>query len=152
MNSREIIDLLNRLLEAELMALEYYRIHADAIAEPEIVEGVKGIIPAEHAHAVSLTTRIYELGGEPVSPGGPASASGRQMGEASKNQGTLAMLKLELQQEQQAIKDYAAPVADITDDIETLEMLEEQLFDEMRHAKWLKQRIAELEGRTMCRL
>ncbi len=152
MNSRETIDVLNRLLEAELMALEYYRIHAEAITEPEIAEGVRSIIPAEHTHAVSLTTRIYELGGEPVSPGGPASADGRQMGEESKNQGTLAMLKLELQQEQRAIKEYAVPVADITDDIETLEMLEEQLFDEMRHAKWLKQRIAELEGRSMCRV
>jgi bacterioferritin (cytochrome b1) len=50
-----------------------------------------------------------------------------------------------MQREQQAIKDYSIPVADIIDDMITLEMLEEQLFDEMRHAKWLKQRIAELE-------
>jgi bacterioferritin (cytochrome b1) len=150
MNSRETIDLLNSLLEAELVALEYYRIHAAVIAEPEIAEGVKGIIPAEHAHAVALTTRIYELGGAPVRPGGAASDRGKQIGEESKNQGTLAMLKLELQEEQQAIKDYAISVADIMDDIETLEILEEQLFDEMRHAKWLKQRIAELEGRSMC--
>jgi bacterioferritin (cytochrome b1) len=150
MNSRDTIIVLNDLLEAELMALEYYRIHADAIVEPEIAEGVKGIIPAEHAHAVSLTTRIYELGGEPIRPGGPASERGKQLGEESKNQGTLSMLKMELLQEQQAIKDYAISVADVMDDIETLEMLEEQLFDEMRHAKWLKQRIAELEGRTMC--
>jgi bacterioferritin (cytochrome b1) len=67
------------------------------------------------------------------------------MGEKSRDQGTLEMLRLEMQREQQAIKDYSIPVADIIDDMITLEMLEEQLFDEMRHAKWLKQRIVELE-------
>jgi bacterioferritin (cytochrome b1) len=38
-------------------------------------------------------------------------------------------------------------VAGIVDDMVTLEMLEEPLFDEMRHAKWLKQKILELKGR-----
>jgi len=148
MSSKDMIEILNDLLEMELMAVEYYRMHAEAIAEPEIAEGVKAILPAEHAHAVSLTTRISELGGVPVRPGGPASTRGRKMGEASKVKGTLAMLKLELGQEQQAIKAYAAPVADIPYDIVTLEMLEEQLFDEMRHAKWLKKKIMEIEGKT----
>ena len=146
MNSNNMIDMLNHLLEMELMAVEYYRIHAAVITEPEIAEGIASILPAEHAHAVSLTTRIAELGGVPVKPGGAASAKGREMGESSKDKGTLAMLKLELGQEQHAIKAYAAPVADILTDIDTLEMLEEQLFDEMRHAKWLKQKIMELEG------
>jgi bacterioferritin len=148
MNSESMIELLNRLLEAELMAVEYYRIHADAIAEPEIAEGVKAIIPAELNHAVNLATRIKELGGMPAGPGGRASTQGREMGEKSRHNGTLAMLKLELTQEQQAIKAYAGPVADILRDMATLEMLEEQLFDEMRHAKWLKQRIIELEDKA----
>ncbi len=146
MTSNKMIDMLNRLLEMEFMAVEYYRIHANSIAEPEIAEGVRSILPAEHAHAVGLTTRISELGGIPLKPGGPASLKGRQMGESSKDKGTLAMLKLELAEEQHAIKAYSAPVADILTDIETLELLEEQLFDEMRHAKWLKQKIMELEG------
>ncbi len=51
------------------------------------------------------------------------------------------MLKVELQLEQEAIKDYAVAVADIVDDMITVEMLEEQLLDEMRHAKWLKQQL-----------
>jgi len=139
MNSEAVIHRLNKLLEAELMALEYYRIHADAITEEELVAGVRSIIPAEHAHAVSLTTRIIELGGLPVRPGGEACAKGKEMGELSKSQGTPAMLKLELDGEKNAIKGYAEMVADIEGDLITLEMLEEQLFDEMRHAKWLKQ-------------
>ncbi|MBM4326684.1 MAG: hypothetical protein FJ118_05900 [Deltaproteobacteria bacterium] len=148
MNSENIIDLLNRLLEAELMAVEYYTIHADAIAEPEIAEGVKAIIPAEVSHAVNLAERIKQLGGAPVGSDGEASRKGREMGERSKLDGALAMLRLELTQEQLAIKAYAEPVADILHDMVTLEMLEEQLFDEMRHAKWLKQRILELEAKA----
>ncbi len=146
MNPEKMIDLLNHLLEMELMAVEYYRIHAIFIKEPEIAQGVASILPAEHAHAVTLTTRIAELGGIPIKPGGPASLKGRELGEASKNQGTLQMLKLELAQEQHAITSYASPIAGILDDIETLELLEEQLLDEMRHAKWLKQKIIDLEA------
>jgi bacterioferritin (cytochrome b1) len=61
---------------------------------------------------------------------------------ASRQQGTQAMLKVELKLEQQAIKEYAEAVADIVDDMITVEMLEEQLLDEMRHAKWLKQQLS----------
>ena len=146
MNSEILIQTLNRLLESELMALEYYRIHASAIPESHIAEGVSEILPAEHSHAVALTTRIGELGGVPVSPGGEASRKGREMGESSRAQGTLAMLKLELEQEQGAIKAYADAVAGVDRDMTTLEMLEEQLFDEMRHAKWLKQTLLDLQG------
>ncbi|NIM96761.1 MAG: hypothetical protein GTO24_01360, partial [candidate division Zixibacteria bacterium] len=104
MNSQEILDTLNRLLEAELAALEYYRIHAEAISEREIADGVRGILPAEENHAISLAGRIRQLGGVPVEPGGAASARGREMGEKSRGQGTLGMLKLEMEQEQQAIR------------------------------------------------
>jgi bacterioferritin (cytochrome b1) len=145
MNAETIIHRLNRLLETELMALEYYRIHADAIQEEEIVAGVRAIIPAEHAHAVSLTTRIMELGGVPAQPGGQVSVKGKEMGEVSKKQGTSGMLKLELDGEKEAIKAYAEMVADIEGDLITLDMLEEQLFDEMRHAKWLKQIIPKFQ-------
>jgi bacterioferritin (cytochrome b1) len=145
MNSGDLIYLLNRLLEAELVSLEFYRIHVDAIQDEEISEGIRGILPAEHAHAVALTTRIGELDGTPIRPGGAASAKGREIGETSRAGGLMAMLKLELEQEQLAVKHYAAVVADILDDMETLEMLEDQLVDEMRHAKWLKQTISRLE-------
>jgi bacterioferritin (cytochrome b1) len=146
MNTKTMIDILNHLLEAEWMALEAYRIHAGAIAEKEIADGIKAIIPAESSHALNLSARIRDLGGVPMPSEGPAKQRGREMGEESKKKGTLGMLKQELEQEQNAIKDYATPVAEIVDDLVTLEMLEEQLLDEMRHAKWLKQRILELES------
>jgi bacterioferritin (cytochrome b1) len=122
-------------------------IHAACIVEEDIAEGIRAIIPAEKSHAINLTKRIRELGGEPVDPSGGAVQVGKKMGEESKKKGTMGMLRLELENEQQAIKDYANPVAEILDDIDTIEMLEEQLFDEMRHAKWLKKQILELEGK-----
>jgi bacterioferritin (cytochrome b1) len=147
MDSKVKIDILNNLLEAEYAALEYYRIHAAGIAEEDIAAGVREIIPAEKSHALNLVKRIQELGGKPVHHSGKAAEASRKRGEESKQQGILGMLRLELENEQQAIKDYASPVAEILDDMETLEMLEEQLFDELRHAKWLKKKILELEGK-----
>jgi bacterioferritin (cytochrome b1) len=147
MDSKAKIEILNNLLEAEIAAVEYYHIHAASIAEEDIAEGIRAIIPAEKSHAINLTKRIRELGGEPADLSRDAVQVGKKMGEESKKQGTMGMLRLELENEQQAIKDYANPVAEIFDDFETIEMLEEQLFDEMRHAKWLKKKLLELEGK-----
>jgi bacterioferritin (cytochrome b1) len=147
MDSKAKIEILNNLLEAEIAAIEYYQVHAESIAEEDIAEAIRAIIPAEKSHAINLKKRILELGGEPIDPSRDGVNAGRKMGEESKKQGTMDMLRLELQNEQQAIKDYAIPVAEILDDFETIEMLEEQLFDEMRHAKWLKKKILELEGK-----
>ena len=147
MDSKAKIEILNRLLEAEIAAIEFYQIHAASIAEEDIAEGIRAIIPAEKSHAINLTKRIRELGGEPVDPSQDAVQAGKKMGEESKKQGTMGMLRLELENEQQAIKDYANQVAEILDDFETIEMLEEQLFDELRHAKWLKKKILALEGK-----
>ena len=147
MDSKAKIDILNNLLEAEIAAVEYYRIHAASIAEKDIAEGIRAIIPAEESHAINLAARIRELGGEPIDASGNAVRVGKQLGEESKKQGTMGMLSMELENEQQAIKDYAIPVAEILDDMDTIEMLEEQLLDEMRHAKWLKKKMLELQGK-----
>jgi rubrerythrin len=147
MDSKAKIEILNHLLEAEIAAIEFYQIHAATIAEKDIAEGIRAIIPAEKSHAFNLKKRIRELGGKPIDSSGKAAEVGRKMGQESRQQGTLGMLRLELKNEQQAIKDYANPIAEILDDLETIEMLEEQLFDEMRHAKWLKKKILELEGK-----
>jgi bacterioferritin (cytochrome b1) len=147
MDSKAKIEILNHLLEAEIAAIEYYQIHAESIAEDDIAEGIRSILPAEKSHATNLTKRIRELGGEPLDSSRDAVKAGRKMAEESKKLGTVSMLRMELENEQQSIKDYASPVAEILDDFETIEMLEEQLFDEMRHAKWLKKKILELEGK-----
>ncbi len=147
MNTETMVKVLNGLLESELAAVEYYRIHAEAISEEEIADGVRAILPAEQSHAVNLAKRIRELGGVAIEPGGAATRRGQEMAEKSKQQGTLGMLRLQLKEEQKAIIDYAREVAEIEDDMATLEMLEEQLLDEMRHAKWLKRKIINLEGK-----
>ncbi len=54
------------------------------------------------------------------------------------------MLRLELAEEQQAIKDYATQIAEIMEDEDTLDLLEEHLADEIQHARWLKAQIAAL--------
>lgn len=147
MDTKAKIDVLNKLLEAEISAIEFYQIHADSIAENDIANGIKAIIPAERSHAINLAARIRQLGGQLIDASEDTWQLGRKLGEVSKKQGTMGMLRMELENEQRAIKDYAIPVAEILDDIDTIEMLEEQLFDEIRHAKWLKKKILELESK-----
>jgi len=144
----EIIVALNQDLIAELGALEMYRAHGQAISEDAIAQGVRAILSVEEGHAANLTSRIRELGGIPAQPGGAATVVGRAAGAAGSFAGTLDMLKLELGEEQQAIKDYSAQVADIVNDDGTLALLERNLQDEMEHARWLKAQIHSLETRT----
>ena len=147
LSKEQIIQALNHDLIAELSAVEMYEAHAKAIAEDAIIQGVRAILSVEEGHAQELTKRIKELGGEPAQPGGVATVAGRSVGAASAQASTVEMLKLELGEEQQAIKDYSAQVADIVDDDETATLLEENLHDEIEHARWLKTQIRALEKR-----
>jgi bacterioferritin (cytochrome b1) len=70
------------------------------------------------------------------------------VGAASGQASTAEMLKLELGEEQQAIKDYSAQVAEIVDDDDTATLLGEHLHDEIEHARWLKTQIRALEKRS----
>jgi len=147
LSEEQIIEALNSDLIAELSAVEMYGAHATAIAEDAIVQGVRAILSVEEGHAQELTKRIKELGGEPAQPGGEATVAGRAVGAASGQASTVEMLKLELGEEQQAIKDYSAQVAEIVDDDETAILVEEHLHDEIEHARWLKAQIRALENR-----
>jgi len=143
----EVIEALNHDLIAELSAVEIYRAHAAAITEDAIVQGVRAILSVEEDHAEELNKRIKDLGGRPAQPGGGATVAGRVAGAASGQSSTVEMLKLELGEEQQAIKDYSAQFAEIMEDDESAALLEKHLHDEMEHARWLKTQILALENR-----
>ncbi|UCG06004.1 MAG: demethoxyubiquinone hydroxylase family protein [Desulfobacterales bacterium] len=147
MEKNEIINSLNRDLRAELSAVEIYSAHAQAIKEDEIAQGVKAILEVERGHAQELTKRIEELGGLPAKSGEAETRLGKALGVSSGEGSTLEMLKFELSEEQQAIKDYSAEIADIMYDTSTISMLKKHLMDEIDHADWLKSKIAVLEGK-----
>jgi bacterioferritin (cytochrome b1) len=141
MDHEQIIEALKDNLRAELSAVEMYSAHARAIPEDAIAQGVRAIAAVEHRHARDLAARIKALGGTPVEPGGVETVVGRA---ASAQVSTIEMLRLELAEEQQAIKDYAVEIAEIMDDEETLDMLQENLIDEIQHSRWMKAHIAAL--------
>ena len=147
LSKEQIIEALNHDLIAELSAVEMYGAHAKAITEDAIVQGVRAILTVEESHVQELTKQIKELGGEPAQPGGAATVAGRAVGAAGAQASTVEMLKLELGEEQQAIKDYSAQIAEIVDDDDTATLLEEHLHDEIEHARWLKVQIRTLEKR-----
>lgn len=144
MTQEEIIRVLQDALKAELAAVEMYAAHGRVIPEAAAAEGVRAILEVEREHAANLSRRIRELGGKPVQPGGPATIAGRVAGAASQAMSTVDMLRLELGEEQMAIKHYAMAVADIMDDDDTVSMLSEHLRDEIAHATWMKRQIRAL--------
>jgi bacterioferritin (cytochrome b1) len=144
MDRSQIIEALNHDLRAELSAVEIYAAHAQAIPEEAIAQGVRAIMAVEQRHARDLVDRIKALGGAPAEPEGIETVAGRAAGAASAQASTVEMLRLELAEEQQAIKDYATQIAEIMDDEETLDLLEEHLADEIQHSRWLKAQIAAL--------
>jgi len=144
---RQVIEALNENLRAELSAVQMYSAHARAIPEDAIAGGVRAIMAVEQRHARDLAERIEELGGEPVEPEGAEAVAGRAAGAATAQGSTAGMLRLELAEEQQAIKDYAFEIAEIMDDEETLDMLQEHLNDEIQHSRWMKAQLARLGKR-----
>jgi bacterioferritin (cytochrome b1) len=144
MNRSEIIEALDKDLRAELSAVEMYTAHARSIPEDGIAQSVRAIAAVEQRHADELTARIKALGGTPTEPGGVETVAGRSAGATSALGSTIEMLRLELAEEQQAIKDYAAQIADIMEDEETLDLLQKHLADEIDHARWFKSQIAGL--------
>lgn len=144
MNQIQIIEALNKDLSAELSAVEMYVAHAGTIPEDAIAQGVRAIAKVEQRHAKELTARIRALGGTPTEPGGVETVVGRSAGATSAQGSTVEMLRLELAEEQQAIKDYAGQIAAIMEDEETLDLLEKHLADEIDHARWFKSQIARL--------
>lgn len=141
MDKEQIIEALKDNLRAELSAVAMYSAHAKAITEDAIAQGVRAIAMVEQRHARDLASRIKALGGTPIEPGGVETVAGRAAGTQVS---TLDMLRLELAEEQQAIKSYAVEIAEIMDDEETLDMLQENLIDEIQHSRWMKAHIAAL--------
>jgi bacterioferritin (cytochrome b1) len=144
MDRTQIIEVLNDDLRAEISAVEIYAAHAKAIPEDAISAGVRAILAVEQRHACDLASRIREMGGAPAEPYGVETVAGRAAGAATAQATTVEMLRLELAEEQQAIKDYATQIAEIMQDEETLDLLEEHLADEIQHSRWLKAQIAAL--------
>jgi bacterioferritin len=146
MEKEQVIQALNQNLRAELSAVEMYGAHAQAISEDAVAEGVRAIMQVECRHARDLARRIEALGGSPVEPGGVETLAGRAAGAVSAQASTAEMLRLQLAEEQQAIKDYASEIADIMDDAETLDLLQENLNDEIEHSRWMKEQLKRLGG------
>jgi bacterioferritin (cytochrome b1) len=141
MRKEEIIAALNEAWQAELKAVKMYDSHARAIADAEIRQGLRTIQEVEEGHAHALATRIRDLDGKPAAaefteaPSYPSPTSDPAV--------VADMLRLDLADEGWAIKHYAGTIADffLDADDETLTVLEENLVDELRHARWLRDRL-----------
>ena len=133
----EILAGLSAALEAEEQAAADYHAHAQASDQTSIREALETLRDVEREHALRLALRITALGRRPAS----SAPKARPVGD------TLAdRLGHDLQGEQWAIVEYARLVAGIVDDDESADLMAELLWDEIRHARWLKSILRACEG------
>ena len=131
----EVLEALQGALAAERRAAADYDAHAHAGeqsgAPQDVCEALETLRDVEQEHAARLAARIAALGGMPT--GALPRVEPRVAGDSLRD-----WIKADLEAEQWAIVEYARLVADIVDDDETVELMTELLFDEIRHATWLK--------------
>ena len=133
----EILAGLTAALEAEEQSAVDYQAHAQATDQTAIREALETLRDVEREHALRLAQRISALGGRPASLVPKARSVGDNLA------GWLAQ---DLEGEQWAIVEYARLVAGAVDDDETAELMAELLWDEIRHARWLKSTLRAFEG------
>jgi len=134
----EILARLDTAILAEIQAVADYKTHAQAVPGTEIGEALAALRDVECEHALRLAARIAALGGSLPSSQPKVQAAGRTLAD---------WLTFDLTAEQWAIVEYARLVTGIVDDDETAELIGELLQDEIRHARWLKSTLREIEDR-----
>jgi bacterioferritin (cytochrome b1) len=133
----EILAALSVALEAEEQAAADYHAHSQASDQAPIREALETLRDVEREHALRLALRITALGSRPASLAPKDRLAG----------GTVAdWLAHDLEGEQWAIVEYARLVAGTVDDDETAELMAELLWDEIRHARWLKATLRAFDG------
>jgi bacterioferritin (cytochrome b1) len=138
LTAEEVLADLNTALVAERQAVADYDARAKACREAAIREALETLRDVEQEHALRLASRIVALGGTPVSEIPRPRLGGETLSDG---------LTLDLQGEQWAIVEYARLTAGVLRDEDTAELACELLFDEIRHATWLKTTLHALEGR-----
>jgi bacterioferritin (cytochrome b1) len=124
----EILAGLSAAFVAEEQAAADYHAHALASDQRSIREALETLRDVEREHALRLALRLTALGSTPPST----------EPQARPEEDTLAArLAHDLKGEQWAIAEYARLVAGAVDDDETVELMAELLWDEIRHARWL---------------
>ena len=135
----QVLDRLDKALRAERQAVADYHAHAQASDRLEIRDALETLRDVEREHALRLALRITALGGSPASEEAEARPASDSLADC---------LEQDLAGEQWAIGEYAQLVACIVDDPETVDLMTELLFDEIRHAGWLKSALNALGARA----
>jgi bacterioferritin (cytochrome b1) len=141
MRMDEMLAALREALQAELTGIKMYHAHARAIADQALCQGLHTILEVEQGHAYALALQIRNLGGEvsllnitePLPCAGPITDPAHVAGMLCRN----------LAEEQKAIRHYGATIAEFLPDADdaVLTLLEENLADELRHARWLRDQL-----------
>ncbi len=155
-NVKELIDLLNKALADEWLAVYQYWVGAYVIKgpmRPEIEEELKEHAKEELEHAEMLAERIIQLGGEPILNPADLGKFSNCGYEVPSNPDTKTILAQNIKGEQCAIGVYNTILAKLKgmNDAITYNMIRKIMQDEVKHEQELQDLQEDLELMCNCK-
>ncbi|MHB1679725.1 MAG: formate/nitrite transporter family protein [bacterium] len=147
LNKEQIIELLQKFLNAEIAGRDLYLQQSKNINDPSLIQTLKSFASTESGHIINIRDKITELGGTPHSVS-EVSDIQKGLSDASHQvSAPLDMLRIDLKIEENAINDYTA-ATEIIEDAGVKTLIENNLAEEIHHSLYLSKKINEILEKT----
>ena len=143
LNKEQIIEILQKFLNAEIAGRDLYLQQSKNINDPSLIQTLKSFASTESGHIINIRDKITELGGKPHSISEVSNIQKGLSDASYQVSAPLDMLRIDLKIEETAINDYTAATEIIEDEgVKTL--IENNLAEEIHHSLHLSKKINEV--------
>jgi uncharacterized protein (TIGR02284 family) len=153
---RDVVALLNRLIQLHYDAIDTCKIAAANLAEPRDRENLARALGDHRDHVDELSGVVRNLGGEPASPGDLRPARGRRSSAPSLSGSSAeidyALLEAFRRNEEGARAAYEDATSLPGVPLDVLAALERSLADERKHLAWVVDRLSEMPSAERLRV
>ncbi len=147
LNKEQIIEILQKFLNAEIAGRDLYLQQSKNINDPSLIQTLKSFASTESGHIINIRDKITELGGKPHSISEVSNIQKGLSDASYQVSAPLDMLRIDLKIEETAINDYTAATEIIEDEgVKTL--IENNLAEEIHHSLYLSKKINEILEKT----
>ncbi|KJS78771.1 MAG: cytochrome B [Desulfotomaculum sp. BICA1-6] len=145
-HEKELIAKLNWFYSLELNQVDLYTAQAHAMEDIYLAKTLARIAAIEQQHVDNMAAEIKRRGAEPTRLGDVISPLlGKTAGFLSGLAGPKAILKLDINLEEKAMKDYKDLIVRVGNDGHLFDVLWDNLIDEDIHTAWFANKLRELE-------
>jgi uncharacterized protein (TIGR02284 family) len=138
---REVVALLNRLIQLDHDAIEGCKAAMDRVAQTDDRAQLGWMLSEHRRHAEELGVVVRNLGGDPASHGDLRAVLTRGKVVLGALSGERAVLEAVQSCEAEAVAAYAHAASQPGVPVDVANVLERQLADERRHHAWLSARL-----------